>query len=85
MGVVDFARLAENDMLLPAMYLACSELEEQIAHGFAREDDSRARLPQEDLGECFRVKSILITACYINVRLVYDTTPSQLLLARNAL
>ena len=77
MGVVNFARLVEDDALLPAAYLACSEFEEQIAHFFTREDGCWEQLSEEDVGKCFHAKGILVTACYVNARLVYDPTPSR--------
>lgn len=61
-GVVNLARLTNEDGLLLMALLVCCTIpdEADLVRGFEREDGSREQLTRDDLGLCFRAKVRLI-------------------------
>ncbi|KAI0703098.1 hypothetical protein C8Q76DRAFT_632366 [Earliella scabrosa] len=53
-GVVNLARLIGEPLLLPSALLVCAVLEEEVVHGFTREDGSQENLTLEEIALCIK-------------------------------
>ncbi|KAI0742523.1 hypothetical protein C8Q80DRAFT_1328903 [Daedaleopsis nitida] len=64
-GVVNLARLAGADDLLPVALMCCCILGPEIGDGFAREDGTHEALARADLARCFVGRARLLEAAFV--------------------
>ncbi|RPD76890.1 hypothetical protein L226DRAFT_611302 [Lentinus tigrinus ALCF2SS1-7] len=73
-GVVNLARLAGADGLLPVALMCCCMLGSDISKGFTREDGTLETLSVEDLTRCFVGRAKLLEATFVATHRTFRDT-----------
>ncbi|RDX45991.1 hypothetical protein OH76DRAFT_1407329 [Lentinus brumalis] len=73
-GVVNLARLAGADALLPVALMCCCMLGADISKGFIREDGTLETLSVEDLTRCFVGRAKLLEATFVATHRTFRNT-----------
>ena len=76
-GVVNLARLAGADYLLPVALMCCCMLGPEISEGFTREDGTKETLALDDLARCFVGRAKLLEATFVAAHRTFRSTVSD--------